>query len=352
MVVCMSTHNYSLRASGALLVGFIVCFGMSFPMSAAASTRTSIKMTAPSAKGSFAKEGAGVIPMAWQATNVPEDTLVILELEARKLAKGSNIGGGTWQQEIAAGDSTGSYSWDIESPGLADPGTYKVRALLQQCVSGDCTKNPFFPGMKKTKTYAKSKWTNLTITKSARNESNEAASTIGTRPNGPVSVSLAMEGGSGDPITLAATDEPTFLYYPSGDVESCTVTAYYQGGKRTVTHGWKNGVGSGQYGRATFSAVDLYPFKSLQSVEVVCGNAIYRASDTIRFLINASSVEADFKILIGKNGKSTYRKGEGTKEDAGAYCRQAYNDSEIHKFTRVQCYWDGVRFEDVSSFKG
>lgn len=332
-----------------VLIGLLIF--SSVPLTAnAASKRPSIKLTAPSSKSVFAKEGSGIIPIAWETKNVPEDTLVVLELQHKKLTNGG-VGGGTWQQEILAGDSTGTYNWDIQTEGTADPGTYKIRAVLQACVPGDCSKNPSFPGTKKTKVYAKSKWINLTVAKSAKDESEEAARTIGTRPSGEVFVTLAMEGAAGDFFNLSAESEPTFLYYPSGDVESCTITGYYQGGKRPVTHGWKNSIRPGVYGRATFSAVEPYPYKALQSVEVVCGNAAYRASDTIRFSVSASE-EAEYKILIGTSGRSTYKKGAGSKIDAEAYCAQAYNDPEIHKFTRVQCYWDGQRFEDVRSFKG
>lgn len=346
----IATRTTSLLS--VLLIGLFL--SATFPLSVdAASTRPSIKLTAPSNKSSFGKEGAGAIPLAWAAQNVPEDTLIILELKHKKLAKGGGgVGGGTWQDEIIAGDSTGSYNWDIEGEGNAGPGTYKVRALLQQCVSGDCNANPFFPGTKKTKTYAKSKWVNLTITKGAANESEEASKIIGARPNGTVAVYLAMNGSTADFFELSSDSELTVTYHPSGDVQSCTGTAYYEGGKQDVTHGWKNGVAAGQYGQFSFKAVAPYPLKSLKSVEVVCGNAMYRASDTIRFSVDSSAVESDFKILVGKTGKTVHKKGVDTKAVAEAYCQQAFNDSAIHKNTRVQCYWDGEKFEDISQFKG
>jgi hypothetical protein len=349
------TYALLTRSVQILVLSAFVLGSIALPMDTAlaAKKKPSIVLTAPKAKSTFAKEGAGIIPIAWSATNVPEDTLVILELESKKLAKGSVTGGGTWQDEIAAGDSTGSYNWDIEGEGRPDAGTYRVRALLQECVKGDCSQNPFFPGMKKTKTYAKSKWVNVTIAKSASRESDEAADTISSRPTGSVGVVVMMEGRSGDSFVLQADSAPTFNYYPSGDVESCTITAYYEGGDREQTHGWKNGVKPGQYGRFTFSAVGEYPLKKLESVEVVCGNSKYRASDTLRFTVEGSDeAEAPFKIITGKSGTRTYKKGEGTKSEAESYCKQAYNDSEIHRYTRVQCYFDGERFEDVRAFKG
>ena len=336
--------THSTRLTSALLIALIAfsSFGVT---AVSAKEKVSIKLTAPSSKSSFAKEGSGIIPIAWKATNVPEDALIILELDAKKLAKGSVLGGGTWQGEVAAGDSEGSYNWDIEGEGRPDAGTYRVRALVQACADDACTS-------KGKKTYAKSKWVNITVTKSARNESDEATDTVGTRPMGQVGVSLTTNGSSADAVTIDASSAPSFNYYPSGDVESCTMTAYYQGGKRSLTHGWKNGVKSGDYGRFSFAAVGEYPLKSIQSVEVVCGNAKYRATDTVRFTVNGSVDTAAYKILIGKTGKSTFKKGTGTMETAQSYCKQAYNDPEIHKNTRVQCYFDGDRFEDVKAFKG
>lgn len=225
---------------------------------------------------------------------------------------------------------------------------------MRECALAGCSQGPTISELKKLKVYAKSKWTNIKITKSARRESDEASRTVGTRPSGSVGVTLSMEGGAaGDFFTLSANSYPDFNYYPNGDVESCTITAYYEGGKQTQTHGWKNAIKPGDYGRFTFGAVGPYPLGSLQSVEVVCGNATYRATDTIRFEANASSAsEADFKILTGKTGGRTYKKGIGTREKAESYCKLAYNDEDIHNYTRVQCYWNGKKFEDVKEFKG
>jgi len=338
------------KATSALLL--FVLIASSAPLVTEAASKPAIKLTAPSAKSSFAKNGSGIIPIAWEAKNVPDKTLVIVELASKKLKKGGTNGGGSWQSVVAAGNSTGSYNWDIEGVGRPDAGTYKVRALLQECVSGDCTKNPFFPGVKKTKTYAKSKWVNISITTSGRNESDEATEVVESRTNGPIMVSLTPVGGIGDSLTLSASQNGTFNYYPSGDVVSCTVTGNYEGGKRKVEHGWKNAIQPGQYGTATFSAVAAHPLKTLQSVEVVCKNAASKATDTVSVTVTGSSAEADYKILTGKTGKTTFKKGEGTKADAEAYCKQAYNDPKIHKNTRVQCYFDGERFEDIKAFKG
>ncbi len=347
-------HSLYTRSCGVSLFILFICAAiLVLPQfaGAASKTRPSIKITAPASKDSFAKQGAGIIPIEWSAKNVPANTLVILELDLKKAAKDSIGGGGTWQHEQAMGDSTGSYNWDIEGGSAPGAGTYRVRALLQECLSGGCNLNPFFPGVKKTKTYAKSKWVNITITNSAKNESEQASRTVDSRPTGPVSVSLLANGSGAESLALPSGDIE-FLYFPGGDVQSCDVVAYYQGGKRTLTQTWKNGVESGSFGRFYYSAVDAYPYKSLQSVEVICGNAKYRATDTVQFSSNSGASQADYKILIGKSGSSTFKKGTSTEADAKAYCSQAYNDPDIHKYTRVQCYWDGKKFEDVDSFKG
>lgn len=344
---------YSLvrKAASALLIGLIVIAASGTPAiaEAAKSSKPTIKITSPSAKATFAKDGSGFVPVAWTATNVPEDTLVVVELKVKKLAGGTGVGGGAWQGEIAAGDSSGSHKWDIEGAGRAQAGTYKVRVYLQQCAKGDCSQNPDFPGKKKTKIYATSKWVNIKIVDDA-DEEDELMTP--DENDGPVGVSVAMVGGSGsDEYHLDTDSSPMFNYYPSGDVTSCTITAYYQGGEQKQASGWKNGVRAGDYGRFSFSAVGPYPLQSLKSVEVVCGNASQRANDSIRFTVG-DSAEADFKILTGKSGASTYKKGSATRGEAESLCSKAYNDPKIHKYTRVQCYWDGEKFEDVREFKG
>lgn len=343
-------YSLAIKGTSALLIGLVIIAASGAPAvaEAANSTKPTIKITSPSAKATFAKEGSGFISVAWTASNVPEDTLVILELKQKKLDKGG-IGGGSWQDEIVAGNSTGTYNWDIEGDGLEDAGTYKVRAKLQQCVKGDCTQNPNFPGVKKTRVYATSKWVNIKIVDDADDE-DELVTPVGN--DGPVGVSVDMVGGNGsDEYHLSTDSSPMFNYYPTGDVTSCTITAYYQGGEQKQTSGWKNGVRAGDYGRASFSPVAPYPLQSLKSVEVVCGNATHRANDSIRFTVG-DSAEADFKILTGKSGASTYKKGSATRVEAESLCSKAYNDPKIHKYTRVQCYWDGEKFEDVREFKG
>ena len=344
-------YSLARKAASALLIGLIVIAASGAPTiaEAAKSSKPTIKITAPSAKATFAKEGSGFIPIAWTATNVPEDTLVILELKHKKLAKGGGVGGGSWQDEIVAGNSSGTHKWDIEGEGRAQAGTYKVRAYLQQCVKGDCSQNPNFPGMKKTKIHATSKWVNIKIVDDADEE--DELVTL-DESDGPVGVSVAMVGGTGsDEYHLNTDSSPMFNYFPSGDVTSCTITGYYQGGEQKHSHGWKNGVRAGDYGRFSFSAVAPYPLQSLKSVEVVCGNATHRANDSIRFTVGDSS-EADFKILTGKSGSSTYKKGAATRAEVESLCSKAYNDPKIHKYTRVQCYWNGEKFEDVREFKG
>ncbi len=347
---------YSLAHKGAsaLLIGLIVIAASGTPTiaEAAKSSKPTIKITAPSAKATFAKEGSGFVPVAWSATNVPEDTLVVVELKQKKLAKGGGVGGGSWQDEIVAGNSSGTHKWDIEGEGRAQAGTYRVRAYLQQCVKGDCSQNPSFPGAKKTKVYATSKWVNIKIVDDADDADDEDELVTPDENDGPVGVSVTMVGGNGsDEYHLDTDSSPMFNYYPSGDVTSCTITAYYQGGEEKQTSGWKNGVRAGDYGRFSFSAVGPYPLNSLKSVEVVCGNAVHRANDSIRFTVG-DSAEADFKILTGKSGSTTYKKGTATQGEAESLCSKAYNDPKIHKYTRVQCYWDGGKFEDVREFKG
>lgn len=313
---------------------------------AASKNKPSITLTSPKAKSTFSKTMDGTIPVTWSAKNVPENTLVIVELDHKKLAKGSAIGGGTWQDEIVVGNSIGTHNIDIETLGTADAGTYRVRALLQQCSSKGCEVNPFFPGEKKTKTYAKSKWTNITITKTGRS-TNTSSSDSDT--DGTVGVVLAVNGSYSDSVTLDASASPSFTYVPSGDVDSCTLIATYTDGSESVKHGWKDEIKAGDYGKAVFNAAGKNGL--LRSVQVRCKNSTYEATDTIQVATSNTGVAA-YKILIGKTGKEIFKKGTGTEAQARAYCSQAYNDPDIHEYTRVQCYWNNDRFIDQKEFKG
>ncbi|MBU1755212.1 hypothetical protein KKH81_02945 [Patescibacteria group bacterium] len=152
-----------------------------------------------------------------------------------------------------------------------------------------------------------------------------------------------------DSVTLDAAATPSFVYYPTGDASSCTVTAQYTNGKQSVTHGWKNAIEPGDSGAATFGATS--PKGILTSVSVTCKNRTYSATDRIAVSVPTSG-SAEYKILIGNSGQRTYKKGTGSEAEAKVLCSQAYNDPKIHKFTRVQCYWDGAKFMDVDAFKG
>jgi hypothetical protein len=330
----------------ALLMGALTMPLAPFSVEAASKTKPSITLTSPKSKSTFSKTVDGSIPISWSAENVPENTLVIVELSHKKLAKGGSLGGGMWQDEIAAGTSVGTYNWDIETVGTSDPGTYRVRAFLLQCPSKGCDVNPFFPGEKKTKTYAKSKWVNITITKTGATATSDSTQ---TESDGTVGVSLSVNGSYADSVTLDPSTTPTFIYTPSGDVESCTVTASFTDGAQSLKHGWKNGVTPGQYGQATFSVANKDGI--LRSVQVRCKNGTYEATDTIQITVTNTGTTA-YKILIGKTGKQTFKKGVGSEAEARAYCSEAYNDPDIHEYTRVQCYWNDTKFMDVKEFKG
>jgi hypothetical protein len=342
---------YLLRGASALLMGLIIVSGASVPVAEAASSKTkpSITLTSPDNKDVFAKEGSGAIPVAWTATNVRENTSLLIELKHKKLKRGSGVGGGLWQGAITSGDSVGSYAWDIEGEGLPAAGTYKIRAYLQQCEGAECVKHLTGRTVKKPKLYASSKWVNIVIADESRRDD---GSTAPASASGPVGVSVVMIGADGsEPYQLDSDSTPVFQYYPTGDVTSCTITGHYQGGKEKQTQAWKNGVRQGSHGQFAFGAVSPYPLQALRSIEVVCGNGVYEASDSIEFTAG-DSTEADFKILTGATGRKVYKKGTASEETARSYCSKAYNDPKIHKYTRVQCYWDGEKFEDVREFKG
>ncbi len=132
------------------------------------SGKPKITLTAPtSRKNQFSKSKVSdPIVISWTALNVPASTNVTIDLNTVKSA--GPIGGGSAQFALPAGDSKGTYKWDIYGEGRASAGTYRVQLGLEECSKKGCSYNAHFPGQEEdVELYAQSRSASVKITGSS-----------------------------------------------------------------------------------------------------------------------------------------------------------------------------------------
>jgi hypothetical protein len=124
--------------------------------------------------------------VAWEAENIPPNSMLLLDTKAALLYGGSGISGGTYRQAMNPGDSEGVRVMKT-GVGHQDPGTYDVRALVVRCVDLLCTQSAVtYDSLTGDRIYlseilAESEWVRYTISETAEsNFSGDGTITIGS----------------------------------------------------------------------------------------------------------------------------------------------------------------------------
>lgn len=154
-------------------------------------------------------------------------------------------------------------------------------------------------------------------------------------------------------VTADADDQYEFRYYPRGDIDSCTVTGYFDKGSFDVTHDWNRRVSnSSEYGRVHFNSVDSRGF--LEEVEVVCDTNYRDVSDSIRVYVQDNHEVTDtLRIMLNDQqivGGSGY-----TRARAWSRCSQEFNDYDKHNFKGTDvltCHWGDELLVEIDAWKG
>ncbi len=106
-------------------------------------TTTVVGLAAP-VDGSVHRVG-NAIPVSWKATNVPQNSQMVLALKLVQQQLGSTMGvtsGGVWQsQKLNVGSSVGAYSWPTGPGHLDMPGSYQLDAYIKECDPRGCEYN-------------------------------------------------------------------------------------------------------------------------------------------------------------------------------------------------------------------
>ena len=283
------------------------------------------------------------VVLRWSATDVPENTNVHYQIIAVNPTTGTTIIGSSGQVKAYSG--TGEHRLAIDIPGTLSAGEYKVQLSLQACHSLGCNASYSFGPLKENlETYDTSSYGYFKIINSAIS----TPSNLDSNSSSVASVNLIAAGRADSTVLNAAvTDRLDFNYYPSGDIDECVVTAKYSGGEESVTHPWPNAITSGQYGRATFSVVSVYPKIILEKVVVTCKNdrGVVVGTDVIDISVDNSDTAA-YKIDVAGSIES----GTGMSQaEARSRCLKKTNDNPGK---RVQCSWDGNEFFDDINLKG
>jgi hypothetical protein len=298
---------------------------------------TKITLTSPKRNVTFDKsERNDDVVIKWTASDVPDNTNVIIEIEAEELYAGSAIGGGITQVKAKNGSS--EHRIAIDSTGTMDAGEYKVRLSLEECHSLGCNVSYTFGPLKEDlEIYDRSNYGYFTVV------NGDAAS-----------VYMRISGyGATDEIDADVTDTLEVNYYPSGEIVECKIIGDYNGGSdRVVEHPWPNTILAGQYGRQSFSTYGEYPAIELQELRVECSNEDGRtvATDSIEVDVEVGE-EKDFEIIVGDESNLAVQKlfGEKTKVETYSKCREIYNNN---RGIRVRCTWDGEEFFNEINWKG
>lgn len=290
-----------------------------------------ITLTYPKRGVTFDKSTAGDdIVIKWEAEDVPANTNVIYEIEAVESYAGAFVTGSAGQIKARTGSQT--YKIAIDVPGTLDPGEYKVRLSLEECHSLGCSVSYSVGSLKESlDTYDRSSYGYFTIV-----ESDDA------------SVVLKIPGAGDTKVWgTDADDLVTVNYYPAGNIDECTITARYDGGKMVETHPWPNTILSGQSGRSSFYVAS--PEGVLEEIRVDCADESGRevASDSIDIYVDQDETAA-YEIIAG--GDVVYEGSDASEAKARAKCSAAYNDE--YRGERVQCSWDGETFFDETNMKG
>ncbi len=290
-----------------------------------------ITLLSPKKSGTFDKSIRNDdVVIKWDIEDVPDNTNVIIDVEAVQLYAGSVLSGGSSQ--VQAFEGKGERRIAIDSDGTWDPGEYKVRLSLEECHSRGCNVSYTFGPLKENlEIYDRSEYGYFTIVDGKAG-----------------SVRLKISGaGDVDEFEIDPDESVTVNYYPVGDIDECEITGEYDDDDRVIDHSWPNTILSGQYGRAVFSATA--PQGILEKIVVECtderGKSV--AEDSIIIEVEEGE-EADYEIFA--DGDLVEDGDDVTEAKAMARCSDIYNNE--YRGQRIQCEWDGDEFFDQVNGKG
>ena len=275
------------------------------------------------------------IVIKWEAEDVPQNTNVIIEIEAVEVFAGTFITGGVSQVLAKEGRQEHRKAIDVE--GTLGAGEYKVKISLEECHSLGCNKSYSFGPLKEDlKTYDQSRYAYFTVVDS------ESAD---------VRLSVPGYRDSGN-INLDREDRIYVNHYPVGNIDECLITGEYERGEQQTKSSWANTIKAGQYGRTFFTAVGTKGL--LEEVRVECEdrNGQIVATDSISFTVDPGDI-GSYEILL--NGEVVDSNESATEADAQSSCRATYNNYDEYNFKWgdvVECEWNGKVFERVDGWKG
>jgi hypothetical protein len=201
-----------------------------------------IVLTAPTSKNSKFSKSSPTDPIVikWNATNVPSNTNLTIDMRNVKVA--GPVGGGTYQFAIPASDSKGEYKLEIYGEGRPSAGTYRIQLGLEECSSKGCGYNAHFPGQEEdVELYAQSRSVGVTVTGSSPKSAPTKAATVSTiddtdTPN-PTVTGTAKSGVTSVGFSIGQGDK----IYGSGPIAvtngrwSHTISEDLADGKYTLT---------------------------------------------------------------------------------------------------------------------